>query len=191
MISKISAFGVAFLLMQQLLAQNVQVEDRYDDYFAKQPSFFIDFRNDIGQRDWTLGMTTGIRSASGKFAGFVNFDARPFRKAITEYQGSNLWYQYQEERYYIGVGGEYLHILPDQRFGPFLQVNVNYTWGTYGGTQVKAENGWVVNPRGGLAYLFGDRNYLKVGYANVNTKNIEQSRHRIFLGVSFTFKSNQ
>jgi len=162
-------------------AQEVVVEDRYDEVFGLKPAFYLGLRSDLNMEDAALGLEAGIMNKARNLNLFTTFDARPFRKKILEYRGNNVFYQYPEERYFLGLGAEYLQHFEVADLGAFAQLNGVYTWGVYGGTERKPPNGWVAIPRFGLFRKVGDSAFLKLGYSYFDTKTSKVDRHRVFL----------
>lgn len=163
------------------------MEDRYDEVFGPKWSGYLSFRNVIAPDDYLLGTEIGVVTPSKKLTFFASFDARPFRKRILNFQGGNLFYQNTEERYFAGMGGEYHWYIESKNYGGFIQVNANYTWGRYGGMELRPPGGFVLVPRVGVFWEFFNHVYLKAGYAYLDTKNNEVDKHRFYLAVSGIF----
>lgn len=166
-----------------VFAQDIEVIDRYDEMMQNTPAQFLIVRGDIWAQDGYVGLAVGQTNSNRNFSAFINFDARPFRKKVWEYQGNNLYYQYKEERYFVGIGGEILKPIAQGPLEVFGQIDLNYTWGIYGGTDRKPENGFVIVPRVGLTYPLRDYLILRVGYSHLDAKLQEVSKHKIYLAI--------
>lgn len=165
-------------------AQDVVVKDRYDEFFAPRYAGHLAFRNVLLSDDYVMGVEGGVISPSRAFTFFGSFDLRPYRKKILNYQGGNLFYQNAEQRFFLGAGVEYHKYVRDKKYGGFVQLNGNYTWGFYGGMEQKPPKGWVLVPRVGAFWKLTRHIYLKGGYAYVDTKNDRVEKHRLYLSVS-------
>lgn len=168
-------------------AQEIVVEDRYDEVFGQKPALHLAGRSDLNLDDMSAGAEVGIVNKSGNFNFFGSFDIRPFRKRVLEYAGSNLYYQYREDRFFAGVGSTYMRSFDQSRFGAFLQANINYTWGSYGGTERKPDKGLIIVPRMGLTMMLKGRKHLRFGYSFIDSKSSDFSPHRLSVGFVALF----
>ncbi|MEQ8469654.1 MAG: hypothetical protein RIC35_00635 [Marinoscillum sp.] len=171
-------------LAGHIYAQEIVVEDRYDEYFGIAPAGYLSFRNQINLEDYAMGLEFGVINKNRNLVYFGSFDARPYRKRVIRYQGNNLFYQYREERFFIGAGVEYLKRFRQSGLGGFIQVNPEYTWGAYGGSEKKPERGWIITPRIGLYWNPGDFGYFKLGYAYLDSKSYQLDKHRLYLTIA-------
>lgn len=183
-------FVICFSIFLNGLAQDIKVEDRYDEYFYEPAAFYISLRNAFHPEDFMLGTEVGIMNAKQTLIFFGSFDARPYRKKISEYQGNNIFYQYAERRYFAGIGAEYLKSIRDLNIGVFIQMNIHYTWGKYGGTYNKPDQGFVITPKMGFYWRFSYNGFFKVGYAYLDTKS-RLEKHRLTLTISGILSKNQ
>ena len=162
-------------------AQDLEVEDRYDEWYGQKPAFQLAIRNQIHPKDYVLGIEAGIASANRNWLLFGSFDARPYRKRVLRYQGGNQYFQYTEERYYIGLGATYMYTIRQTNKGAFVEVNPSYTWGRYGGSERKPEDGWIIMPKAGFFWKFVNNGFVQLGYSYLDTKNDDFEKHRIYL----------
>lgn len=146
--------------------------------------FHLGIRNHFLVDDYHLGIDFGLMTQKKKFMAFTNFDFRPFRKKVLDFQGNNLFYQYAEQRFFIGGGVEFLIPIPEKNYGVFVQANANYTWAFYGGTEVKPPKGWVLVPRLGFFWAGPGKVYLRLGYGYLDTRNNESEKNQIYLSLS-------
>ena len=181
---KLAFYIILSCLFIRAWSQDIQVYDRYDAVYGQKWAGHVAFRNVLLSDDYLLGLEGGVVSPSRKLTFFASFDARPFRKRILNHQGGNLFFQNTEERYFVGLGSEYLFYLPEKNHGLFVHLNGHYTWGIYGGTFVKPPNGWVLTPRIGAFWQFARFGILRGGYAYLDTRNPEVGKHRLYLSIS-------
>ncbi len=174
-------FSVAFAAK----AQEVIIEDKYNEIFGPKPAFVYTVRSSFNAEDVNIGLELGRTNAKRNFIYAFSFDARPFRRPLLVYQGGTLYYQFREERYFVGGGAEYSRNFSAKKIGAFAQMGVTYTWGNYGGSDQKPPKGWVLVPRMGLSYKITESSILKLGYAYIDAKTREMDNHRIFLSYSF------
>lgn len=170
------------------LSQEIMVKDRYDELYGAKPGFYLSIRNDLNLEDYCLGMELGLMTKQRNLIFFGAIDARPYRKKVLEYQGNNLFYQYAQERYFAGVGVEYLRDFHDSRMGAFIQANGSYTWGANGGTNEKPPKGWVLVPRVGLYMKVLEMGYFHFGYSYMDAKTARLDKHRLFLAFGGILK---
>lgn len=190
-IMRLSFTIIMTISMYSVLAQEIVVEDRYDEYFGYTPAGYLALRNQVNLQDYTLGLEFGFINKDRNLTFFGNFDARPYRKSVIRYQGNNLFYQFREERYFIGAGAEYYKGFRDSNLGGFIQINPQFTWGAYGGTERKPEKGWVITPRVGVSWNLNDNGFLKVGYAYLDTRNQQLDKHRLTITVARLLKKDR
>lgn len=165
-------------------AQEYEVEDTYDEVFTARHSPFLTFRNYLLSEDYLMGLEFGAMNPGRNLSLFASFDLRPFRKKILNHQGGNLFHQHAEQRFFIGIGAEYLKTMKEKNYGVFIQLNGSYTWAYYGGTEVKPPKGFVLNPKTGIFWRFAPSFFIKGGYAYQDTKNNEVEKHRLFLAIT-------
>ncbi len=168
--------AVAILLTSmQGFAQHVQYEGMWRPTFSVRQSF--------NSEDYILGFTVGVSTPQRNLITYASFDFRPYGKKIQEKQAGNFYHQYAEKRSFTGIGAEYLHRLNDKNRGVFVNANLDYTWGRYGGTFAKPQKGFLVVPRAGFFMSFFERTtFLKLGYEYLDT-NSEVLEHRVFFSV--------
>jgi hypothetical protein len=176
---------IFFFLVLVAKAQEVVIEDRYNEIFGPKPAFVYTVRSSFNADDVNIGLELGRTNAKRNFLYAFSFDARPFRRPLLVYQGGALYYQLREERYFVGGAAQYNRSFSEKKIGAFAQMGVNYTWGNYGGSDQKPPKGWVLVPRMGLSYKITERSILKLGYAYIDTKTSALDNHRIFLSYSF------
>lgn|GEM_PF-1650305 len=187
-----SIFVWTFLWSMSFISfgQEIKVADRYDEYFgvkdAQSKAVYLALRADGNLNDASLGGALGVINEKRNIIFFGSFDARPFRKKTLEYMGRNTFYQFRESRYFIGFGAEYQHTFNDSPYGAFVQINPEYTWGGYAGSNQKATSGWFVAPRVGVFKKVG-ASTVSLGYAMVNAKNDDIQRNRIYLSFNNVF----
>lgn len=145
---------------------------------------FFTLRNFLLAEDYLLGMEVGAIHPSERVTFFGSFDFRPFRKKVLNHQGGNLFYQNAEQRFFIGAGAEYLHYMPGKNYGVSVQINGNYTWAFYGGTEVKPPHGFVLNPKAGFFWKFAPDLLVKAGYSYQDTMQDRVGKNRLY--VAFT-----
>lgn len=145
------------------------------------PTFSL--RQSANLDDYLLGFTIGASTPLRNLIVYGSFDFRPYRKKIQEKQSGNFYHQYAEQRFFTGVGLEYLHRLNDKNRGVFLNLNGNYTWGNYGGTYSDPQKGFLITPRVGFFMSFFERTtFLKLGYEYLDSQS-EVLEHRLFFSV--------
>ncbi|MFT6866635.1 MAG: hypothetical protein ACJA08_001470 [Cyclobacteriaceae bacterium] len=143
----------------------------------------LSFRQSANAEDYILGFSIGASTPQRNLITYASFDFRPYGKKIQEKQSGNFYHQYAEKRFFTGIGVEYLHRLNNKNKGVFANANVNYTWGSYGGTLAKPQQGFNVVPRIGLFMSFFERTtFLKLGYEYLDTKS-DVLEHRLFFSV--------
>ncbi len=172
------------LVLSKTFAQEILVEDRYDEFYGIKPAFYFSGKTDFNSNDLNLGIDFGRINSSKNFVYYLSFDLRPYRKRTLVYQQRNIYYQLIEQRYYVGTGAEYMRPLRESRFGVLAQVNINYTWGSYAGTELKPDNGWLLIPRMGFSYRIMERSFIKTGYSFIDSKSNDIEKHRIFISRS-------
>lgn len=157
------------------IAQQIEYEGSW------RPTFSV--RQSANLEDYILGLSIGASTPARNLILFSSFDFRPYRKKIQEKQSGNLYYQYAEQRFFLGLGAEYLYRLNNKNRGVFANLNGNYTWGNYGGTSAKPQKGYHLVPRAGFFMSFFKRTtFVKLGYEYLNTKS-EVLEHRLFFSV--------
>ncbi|WP_421873635.1 hypothetical protein [Marinoscillum sp.] len=154
------------------------------DEYTPRPAGYLSLRNDLNHEDYLLGMELGMVNAKRNIVGFVTFDARPYRKKILEYQGNNLFYQWREERFFIGAGAEYFKGFERVPLAGFVQLNGVYTWGRYAGTESRPDNGWEIVPRIGVALDLKGYGWLKMGYSYLDARSYRLSKHHLYLAIT-------
>ncbi len=181
---------ILFLLsVSKIQAQEIKVEDRYDEYFGEKPVFTFTIRGDLNLNDASLGTTFGWKKKN--FSIFTSVDARPFRKRNLYYVNSNTSYQFWQERYMIGMGVEIKRQFNEEkRLGAFAQLSPTYAWGRYAGTEKKPDHGLILIPRMGLFWSLPGDHYFKLGYAYVDTKTESIDIHRVFLAITLIPKKS-
>lgn len=155
-----------------------------DDLYNKRIAGYLSIRNDLNLSDYVLGTELGVVNKNRNITTFLTFDARPYRKGVLEYVGNNQFYQFREERYFLGAGVEYFKGFKRLPLAGFVQANGVYTWGKYGGTEMKPDKGWVVIPRLGLALDLKGHGWLKVGYSYLDAKTYRLEKHRLYIAIS-------
>lgn len=185
--------SLLFLLALSCLqgfAQEYANEYQLDNLAEKKLAGYLSIRNDLNTSDYVLGAELGVINKKRNLSTFLTFDARPYRKAVLQYRGNNQFYQFREERYFLGVGAEYFHDLERLPLAAFVQANAAYTWGAYGGTEMKPENGLVLVPRLGLALDLKGYGWLKAGYTYLDTKTYRLDKHRLYIALSIFITSS-
>lgn len=150
----------------------------------KTTAVYFSVRNDLNSSDYLLGTEVGVVNRKRNFTSFLTFDARPYRKRILEYRGNNQFYQFREERFFLGAGAEYFKSLKSLPLAAFVQANGAYTWGKYGGTEMKPDQGWVLIPRLGLGLDLKGYGWLKLGYSYLDAKTYRLDKHRLYIAIS-------
>lgn len=178
-------------LAVSLAAQDIVVVDRYDELYGSKRAVYMSVRGDMNADDGAIGAAIGMINKKRNLAFFSVFDARPFRKNILEYIGNNTYYQYQQERFYIGGGLEYKRAFDNAPFGAFAQINTLYTWGKYGGTLRKPEKGWMLIPRMGVYWQLWEAHSLSFGYAYADPKDANIETHRLYISFNSIFSKRR
>ena len=172
---------ISFFLLFWFLHLTAQNNDElYDTGYRP----FVTFRNILLADDYLFGLELGAISPAQNLTFFSSFDMRPYRKKLLNYQGGNLFYQNAEQRFFIGLGAEYLQYMREKNYGVFIQLNGNYTWAYYGGTELKPPGGLVLNPKAGFFWNFTPDLFLKGGYAYQDTSNEQADKNRLYVAVS-------
>ena len=174
--------NLMFFSFLPLFAQAYQ--DYGNSWNDLRPAGYITIRNDLNHQDYIIGTELGVVNAKRNLAAFITFDARPYRKRILQYQGSNMFFQFREERYFIGAGAEYIKNFKEFPLAAFVQLNGLYTWGQYAGTDRKPDWGWEVVPRIGVALDLRSYGWLKVGYSYLDARSYRLDKHRLFIAIS-------
>ncbi len=144
---------------------------------------YMAFRQSANVEDYLLGWEIGAMNGSRTLAVYSSFDFRPYRKKIQQHEAPGIIYQYAERRMFIGAGMEYFHYLPHQSRGLCLSLNGNYVWGTYGGTALKPDAGFILTPRIGFFQSLAQRTtFFKFGYEYLDTQS-RVLEHRFFFSV--------
>ncbi|MAE82790.1 MAG: hypothetical protein CMB80_08660 [Flammeovirgaceae bacterium] len=174
----------------QGIAQDYRYGYDNSDLRSKRIAGYMSIRNDLNIDDYILGTELGIVSKSRRLTAFATFDARPYRKRILEYRGNNMFYQFREERFFLGAGAEYFKSFKQLPLAAFVQANGVYTWGKYGGTEMKPDQGWVIIPRLGLALDLRGYGWLKLGYSYLDPKSYRLEKHRVYIAISGFLSNN-
>ena len=178
-------FAINIILLFSFLQGFTQDFDyEYYDEEEKRIAWYLTLRNNINPSDYILGTEMGLVNKKRNLAAFFTFDARPYRKGVLEYRGNNQFYQFREERYFLGVGAEYTKGFERLPLAGFVQLNGTYTFGKYGGTEMKPNQGWLVVPRFGVALDLKSHGWLKVGYSYLDTKTYRLEKHRLYIAIS-------
>lgn len=147
-----------------LLAIVIMIARTSDAQNDSSEAFAFSIRQLANQDDYTLGFSFSTPTRSKKLSWFVSFDARPYRRKVRVKQSNNLFFQYAEDRYLVGIGGAYQRDLVNG-FGVYLQLSTHYTWGRYSGTKTQPPNGVLFIPDIGLFLRARDAFTFKLGYA--------------------------
>ncbi len=159
-------------------------EDDRISWNKSRPAGYLTIRNDLNHQDYILGTELGMVNARRNLAAFITFDARPYRKRILQYQGNNMFFQFREERYFIGAGAEYMRKIKELPLAAFIQLNGLYTWGQYAGTDRKPDQGWEIVPRIGVALDLQSYGWLKVGYTYLDARSYRLDKHRLYIAIT-------
>lgn len=127
-------------------------------------AFAFSIRQFANQDDYTLGFSLSTPTRVKKLSWFFTFDARPYRRKVRVQQSNNLFFQYAEDRYLIGIGGAFQKQLVES-FGAYLQLSTHYTWGRYSGTNLNPPSGVMFVPDAGIFLQARDTFTFKLGYA--------------------------
>ncbi|MFT7030104.1 MAG: hypothetical protein ACJA2C_001499, partial [Marinoscillum sp.] len=84
---------IFFFLVLAAKAQEVVIEDRYNEIFGPKPAFVYTVRSSFNADDVNIGLELGRTNAKRNFLYAFSFDARPFRRPLLVYQGGALYYQ--------------------------------------------------------------------------------------------------
>lgn len=164
--------------------------NNYGSLRNKRVAGYMSVRNDLNAQDYILGTELGAINRKRDLAAFVTFDIRPYRKRILEYRGNNRFYQFREERFFLGAGMEYARRMPTLPIAGFVQANMTYTWGKYGGTEMKPDHGWSLIPRLGVALDLRGYGWLKAGYAHLDAKTYRLEKHRLYVAITGFLTNN-
>jgi len=149
----------------------------------------VSFRSNFNTDDYILGLDYIVTKPSKGLSFIVAFDGRPFKKKILKKEFGNQYFQLAEIRFISSVGVEYHRMFPQSNFGYYVQGNVGYTFGDFGGTKINPDDDFVVIPRAGLLFDRGGLTRIKIGYEYFNAQTPVISGHRFFASITFKFSS--
>ncbi len=149
----------------------------------------ISWSHAVQQQDYLMGFDVGVMDFTQKFHYLLSIDFRPYKRKVQEFAGNNLFYQYQEERYVVLLGGRYLHELQNSGKGVFLGLSGGYNFGNYRGISLKPEQGWIIRPNAGFFWHLAPQFFtLELGYEYFDSRSDAVKDHWVFF--TFLFKLN-
>ncbi len=151
----------------------------------------VAWSNTVQQWDYLMGVDIGTTNNKRNFHSLLSFDFRPHSRKVQEFAGGNRFFQYQEKRYVITLGGRYLHELRESGKGVFIGLSGGYNFGEYRGLKLKPESGWILRPNGGLFWDVGpDLFTLQLGYEYFDSQSDTVTNHWLFLNFLFSINRN-
>jgi ankyrin repeat protein len=144
---------------------------------------------DFNRNDFMAGLNAGIHE-SKYGAGInmsINYRMAPVRVLVED--NDNIAYQFWERRWTAtaGINKKFRFEIPSgQMFGPYVGLDMTYTWGSYRGADRKPHPATVFSPACGF---FWKKNHvgldLKYSYRDLGIPHF--SPHRISLGFLYYF----
>lgn len=146
---------------------------------------------DFNQDDFMTGLYSGIHDSKYGIVIRGNILFRPAPIRILEEESDDIAFQYWERRWMASVGIDKRFIIKTgsgHEFGPFLGMDVTYTWGSYRGADRKPHPDIVFSPAGGLFWKY---NLIGVDliYSYKNLKIPDYFSHRVSLVFNFYFNT--
>lgn len=154
------------------------------------PEFGVDLLGN--HTDFMFGFTGGIGFDQLDLSTRLYAMVRPGRKRIlVQSETPNLYYQYRESRFMIGLDLEKRFTLSQinsqLRVGAFLAAWGGLSLGGYRGTSANAPGGFNYVFRGG-PFLGDDTVTLQAGYAFVPLRTPSIVAHRAYIGFHFAIR---
>jgi hypothetical protein len=146
---------------------------------------------DFNGNDFMAGLAGGIHDSKYGLGISLNLNYRVAPVRVLAEDNNEVAYQYWERRWAATAGinkGFRFGTPSGYIFGPFLGLDLTYTWGSYRGADRKPHPATVFSPAGGV---FLRRNYfgldVKYSYRQLNIPHF--SPHRISIGFYFYFNA--
>ncbi len=171
--------------MIALLKSNGGKANYYPDFNMITVGPVIDFN----RNDFMAGLSAGINES--KYGTginlIVNYRVAPIRVLVKDFD--NVSFQFWERRWTAtaGINKKFrFKTTSGHMFGPYLGLDVTYTWGSYRGADRKPGPSNVFSPAGGFFWL-KDKVGLDIKYSYRDLDIPHFSPHRISVGCIFYF----
>jgi ankyrin repeat protein len=148
---------------------------------------------DFNKNEFMVGLTAGIdESKYGTGINLmVNYRLSPIRVLVEDYD--NITFQFWERRWAAtaGISKKFLfRTTAGHVFGPYLGLDVTYTWGSYRGADRQPHPETVFSPAGGFFWK-NDKIGLNIKYSYRKLDIPYFSPHRISIGFLYYFNTIQ
>jgi ankyrin repeat protein len=171
--------------MIALLKSNGARANYYPDFSMISAGPVIDFN----RNDFMAGLTAGINES--KYGTginlIINYRLAPIRVLVEDFD--NVAFQFWERRWMAtaGISKKFrFKTSSGHMFGPYLGLDVTYTWGSYRGADRKPEPLTVFSPAGGFFWQKEKIGlYIKYSYRDLDIPHY--SPHRFSAGFIFYF----
>lgn len=146
---------------------------------------------DFNQDDFMTGLYTGIHDS--KYGLDIRFQIlfRPAPVRVLVEESNELAYQFWEKRW-LATGGIHKKFIikagSGHEIGPVIGMDVNYTWGSFRGTDRKPNPSVVFSPSGGLFWKYKVMG-VDLLYSYKNLKIPDFCPHRISLVFNLYFNT--
>lgn len=146
---------------------------------------------DFSKNDFMVGLYSGIHESKYgvDIRGQLHYRPVPIRVLVEE--TNEVGFQFWERRWMATAG---IHkkfnfeIASGNVLGPFLGLDITYTWGSYRGADRQPHPATVLSPVGGLFWKINNLELdLKYSYKNLHIPDF--SPHRISLGFIYYFNN--
>jgi len=175
--------------MAALLKTNGARSNHYPYFNLFSAGVGIDFSSD----DFMTGLNAGIYESKYGVELSMNLNYRPAPIRVMVEDDDEIAFQFWERRWIATAGIQKrfrFETLSGQLLGPYLELDVNYTWGSYRGADRKPHPAMIFSPAGGFFWKINFLGLdLKYSYKKLDIPHY--SPHRISLGFIYYFNIRQ
>lgn len=144
--------------------------------------------------DAMMGVQGGINIPAWNASVLATFKGRlGSKRVLIEAEEPNLFYQYRERRYILGIQAEKRFLLtefsPSLQLGAFLGGLGGLGISDYRGTKGQAPVGFAYSAMGGPYLNYGDAVIFRLGYQYLPLKTQNVFDHRILVSLSILISS--
>lgn len=146
---------------------------------------------DFNQNDFMTGFCSGFHDSKYglDISGQIIFRPVPIR--VFKEESDDMTFQFWEKRWMVKGGIHKKFIFQGSsghEFGPFLGMDLTYTWGSYRGSDRKPAPLTLLSPVGGVFWKYNAFG-INLAYSYLNLKIPDFCPHRISLAVNFYFNT--